>query len=310
MKKRLFGFIAFALCALLLLVAVGASASDFGDFSGGSDYGYDSGDTDFGGSSYDWGDDDDNGGYYYYGGTGAGEAYNCTSTDMLIVLIIVAVILFFIWYRSRNTQTPVTTSVKRTDDSELTSMKNYTASVDPQFSIVNMQKKLANLYVQLQNCWSQMDITSLRPYLTDELYTQSERQLNELKQNEQTPHVERIAVLGTDIRGYFRRDGMDHLIVEMSTRINTYVTDNNTGNVVRGDRDSEKFMTYEWDLVRPTGTKTEEAGEMQVVNCPNCGAPVSINATAKCPFCDSVITVNAKDWVLASIKGLSQKSNY
>ncbi|MFR4993992.1 MAG: hypothetical protein ACLTCV_04910 [Oscillospiraceae bacterium] len=43
-------------------------------------------------------------------------------------------------------------------------------------------------------------------------------------------------------------------------------------------------MVYEWDLVRTTGTKTEKDKPMQTVNCPNCGAPVEINASAKRPW--------------------------
>lgn len=311
MKKSLFRILSFVLCASLLLFAAGALADDFGGFSGDSDYGFDPGssygdDTDFGGSTYDGG----GGGWVIIpGGGGEMGSMNCTSTDILIVVIIIVIILLVLWFMSRRMQTPVTTTVQRTDDSMLTPMENYIASADPNFSVVDLQKKLANLYVQLQDNWSARDITPLRPYLTDELYEQSERQLNELRKNEQTPHIERIAVLGTNVRGWFQRDNMDHIIVEMSTRITTYTTDDNTGEVIRGDRNAEKFMTYEWDLVRPTGTVTEKAEEMHVVNCPNCGAPVSINQSAKCPFCDSVITVKANDWVLASIKGLSQRTN-
>lgn len=310
MKKAFFRIIGFIVCAALLLFAVSAIASDFGDFSGDSDYSWDSGS-----SSSDWGDSDydsDYGGGFFpifVGGTGDGGGTSCSGGDMMFIIIIVLVILLVIWYFNRHNRTPVTTTVQRTDDSALTSMDAYITNVDPQFSVVDMQKKCANLYVQLQDCWSAKDITSLRPYLTDELYEQSDRQLDAMRKAEQTPHVERISVLGSNVRGFFQKDGMDHLIVEMSTRINTYVTDDNTGAVVRGDQNSEKFMTYEWDLIRPTGVKTGEEAAMQVVNCPNCGAPVSINKTAKCPYCDSVITVKANDWVLASIKGLSQRTN-
>ena len=43
--------------------------------------------------------------------------------------------------------------------------------------------------------------------------------------------------------------------------------------------------------------------------CPNCGAPVNINQTAKCEYCDSVITVENHDFVLSSIRGLAQRTN-
>ena len=101
---------------------------------------------------------------------------------------------------------------------------------------------------------------------------------------------------------------MDHMIVEMSTRIVTYTTDDSTGAVVRGDRSAEKFMTYEWDMARTSGVLTQAQAEMKTVNCPNCGAPLTINKSAKCPYCESVVTLDEHDWVLFSIKGLSQRT--
>ena len=67
-------------------------------------------------------------------------------------------------------------------------------------------------------------------------------------------------------------------------------------------------MVYEWDLVRTTGTKTEKDKPMQTVNCPNCGAPVEINASAKCPYCGSVITLEENGFALNAIRAISQET--
>ena len=67
-------------------------------------------------------------------------------------------------------------------------------------------------------------------------------------------------------------------------------------------------MTYEWDLVRPTGTKTEAGGNMQAVSCPHCGAPLEINASAKCPYCGSVITLEEHGFALNAIRAISQET--
>ena len=67
-------------------------------------------------------------------------------------------------------------------------------------------------------------------------------------------------------------------------------------------------MEYEWTLIRPQGQKTGEAAPMQSVHCPSCGAPLSINHSAKCPYCDSVVTLSEHDWVIYEIKGIAQRS--
>lgn len=312
MKKKL-RIISALIAACLLLFAATAVYADFGGFSGDSDYGgWDSGsDSDWGSS---WGDSGGGGWFWSWTDTdyydGDSRVVSCSTGDMMVFLIVIIVIVIIIWALRSKMQggVPVQTGVRPTDDSQLLSMDRYAAEVDPNFSVSQMKTKLNNLYVQLQKCWCDKELEPLRPYLTDELYNQSERQIDELRKAKQTPHVERISVLGDELRGYFQRDGMDHIIVELSTRITTYTTDDETGEVVRGNPNLEKFMTYEWDVCRTSGVKTGEADPMQVVNCPNCGAPVNVNMSARCPYCDSVITLSEHDWVLYSIKALSQRT--
>ena len=160
----------------------------------------------------------------------------------------------------------------------------------------------------MQNCWQAKNIESVRPYFTDALYQQMDRQLDALRRNGYTNYVERISVLGVNLRGFRQSDGEDHIIAELRTRIVDYTLNDKTGELVKGDKKKEKFLTYEWELTRASGRTTGAAEEMTVVNCPNCGAPLSINATAKCPYCDSVVTVDAHDWAISAIRGIAQRT--
>lgn len=306
MKKRL-AITSIILAVLFFTLCTGVSA-DFGGFSGDSDYGGDwgsSSDSDWGSS---WGDDSIGGWFFSDGDDGVTRDGGCTTGQMTMVLLMIIIIIIVLRHRKEiNWKEPVETGVTPTDDDDLTPIERYAEEVDPNFSISEMESKLSNLYVQLQDQWCALDLEPLRPYLSDELYNKSDRQLDEIRRSGLTPHIERIAVLGAELRGYYVRDGLDHMIAEMSTRITTYSTDE-TGEVVRGNPNLEKFMTYEWELVRTSGEATAEEAELKTVNCPNCGAPVRINKSARCPYCDSIITVNEHDWLLNSIKGLSQRT--
>ena len=33
--------------------------------------------------------------------------------------------------------------------------------------------------------------------------------------------------------------------------------------------------------------------------CPNCGAPVDINSSATCPYCESILVKDAADYVMS-----------
>ena len=160
----------------------------------------------------------------------------------------------------------------------------------------------------MQQGWTAKDISALRPYFTDAYFTQMERQLESHRRLGRTNYVDRIAVLGVTLRGYYVAGGEDHLIAEVRARIVDYTLDDKTGALISGNQKAEKFMTYEYELTRTSGLKTGQTQGLHTINCPNCGAPLEINMTAKCPYCDSVVTDEQHDFVISRITGISQKT--
>lgn len=295
----------FVLCILLMALPAFAGA-DFGDFSGDSDYGgsWDSG-SDWSSSSWD---SDYSSGSYYDDDSDVSGIDIGISLAVMAAIVVLSLIFDVSEKRKKKKQHGAQgrpQGAQRTPDSRLQPIGDL-AVTDPSFDANAMQEKISNLYVQMQNCWTDKNIESLRPYFTDAFFTQMERQLNGLKSRGLTNHVDRIAVLGVNLRGFYKQGGDEHLIVELRTRIVDYTVQDSDKKLVSGDRNREKFMTYEWDMCRAEGSVTTREGAMQSVSCPGCGAPLSINTTAKCPYCGRVVTLDEHDWALCAIKGISQ----
>lgn len=292
----------FVLCILLMALPAFAGA-DFGDFSGDSDYGgsWDSG-SDWSSSSWD---SDYSSGSYYDDDSDVSGIDIGISLAVMAAIVVLSLIFDVSEKRKKKKQQNKPQGAQRTPDSRLQPLGDL-AVTDPSFDANAMQEKISNLYVQMQNCWTDKNIESLRPYFTDAFFTQMERQLNGLKSRGLTNHVDRIAVLGVNLRGFYKQGGDEHLIVELRTRIVDYTVQDSDKKLVSGDRNREKFMTYEWDMCRAEGSVTTKEGAMQSVSCPGCGAPLSINTTAKCPYCGRVVTLDEHDWALCAIKGISQ----
>lgn len=292
----------FVLCLLLMMLPAFAGA-DFGDFSGDSDYGgsWDSG-SDWSSSSWD---SDYSSGSYYDDDSDVSGIDIGISLAVMAAIVVLGLIFDVSEKRKKKKQQNKPQGAQRTPDSRLQPLGDL-AVTDPSFDANAMQEKISNLYVQMQNCWTDKNIESLRPYFTDAFFTQMERQLNGLKSRGLTNHVDRIAVLGVNLRGFYKQGGDEHLIVELRTRIVDYTVQDSDKKLVSGDRNREKFMTYEWDVCRAEGSVTTREGAMQSVSCPGCGAPLSINTTAKCPYCGRVVTLDEHDWALCAIKGISQ----
>ena len=314
--------LALVLCVCLLgprlLKKVGA---DLGGFSGGSDYGG-SGGSDWGGGSSSWdsgsdwssgssGWDDDGNGFFFFPVGSSSDSGDGGGFGNLLFYVVLILILIMIFSRKAQHQPApnagTAAGAQQTPGSKLMPMSEY-AKLDPNFSESDLREKLSNVYVQMQNGCTARNIESLRPYFTDALYQQFDRQIKSLIASRRINRVDRIAVLDVTLRGFFQEGGDDHLVALLKTRITDYIVDEDTGKLVSGSDTAEKFMTYEWGLSRPTGTVTEAAGAVTERHCPNCGAPLSVNESAKCPYCDTVLTFKDHDWTIYAVKGIAQKT--
>ncbi len=299
MKKS---FALSCICALLLFSLVtfvpDLAIGDAGNFAGSSSYGGSSSSSSSSSSSYSGSSD------YDYDDSDS-------EYDWLITIVVVAFILGVSFIKlmlpgsDSDESQPQGASV--TDAALLSDLDELVAK-DPLFNAAAVTDKLANTYVKIQNAWTAGDLEPVRPYFEDALYAQFERQLNSLKSQGHVNHVDNIAVLECVARGWFISRGNENLVCKVRTRITDYTVDS-SGDVVQGSQDRELFMEYEYTLSRPEGTLTQAQGsEVAVHECPNCAAPLNEGASARCPYCGSVIAIKQHDWVISSIKGISQQT--
>ena len=298
------------LALLLLLACLGSAlplsvgeSSDFGNFAGNSDYG-----GSWGGGWSDggsWGGGWSGGGFINLGWVGG-------SIDVFTMLLFLYFVVrffgdrgFFVGKRQRERMdVPEVVVLSRV----LLPMSDY-LKLDPDFSATGVQEHMANLYVQMQNCWHNKNIEPVRPWLTDAFYNQMEGLLAPMRSKRETDYIERIAVLETNLKGYYQTGGMDFLVAAIRTRITVYTLDDRTGRVVSGSRNREKFMEYEWELTRRSGERTDRAkGGVKAVYCPHCGAPLDINASARCSYCGGTVIASSKNWAVCRIRGISQRT--
>ena len=299
--KKLFRIIPVIVLILgLIIVPMKVRALDFGDFSGDSDYG---GGWDSGGDSWDSGGWDSDSSYSGSGSSSGGGLFD-------IVLIVVILIFVVTIGGSKSSKKGASHGPQQLNYDIRTNLRplNQYMQVDPSFSPSEFKEKLSNLYVRFQNQWQAKDLVPLRPYMTDAFYSQMDRQLDNYRRNCQTNCIERIAVLSTELLGWKQESGFDVMVARLNTRIVDYVRDDRTGAIVRGSNIKEKFMTYEWTLVRTTGVTTSRSTGTTSQTCPYCGANVDINHSAVCEYCGSVLHTDSFDWAVSNIKGISQKT--
>ena len=166
---------------------------------------------------------------------------------------------------------------KKRRDEILTITKNLKpvseySDIEPDFDPQVLVDYISALYPKLQETWTAGNINPVQKYMTHEFFERMNNKLQVLNKNNQTDYTDDITVLEVSLKGWQHYSENYYMTAFIRTRIKSYIVDNLTGNIISGSRTREKFMTYEWDLMR------------------------NVNNNAK----------KSPDWIICNIKGLSQ----
>ena len=259
--------------------------------SGGSSW--DSGSSwDFGSSSSSSYDSD-------YDGDGSGLM------GFIIFLIIIAIIIYY--GKNKGSSTPQTSSMPRTHFNTGSSglVEQQVKAVDPLFNKEVFLSWARTLFIKLQEAWAARDWETIRTFESVELFEQHKKQLQGYIDNHQINVMERIAVLGVELESFTQNGDKDILTCILRSRMNDYIIDDRTRQLIKGEKNKDIYGTYKLTFVRKTGVKTQAGtAEVNKTNCPNCGAPTEITSSGRCEYCGSVITTGEHDWVLSDLTRL------
>lgn len=278
-------------------------------------------DSDFGGSSWDsswssgsssWDSD--------WGSSSDYDSYSSGDELFLIYMLldnpilgIILIIIFVVLGRHRKNTN------KRTIDNipsrnEVVSepiinqglVEQQIKEVDELFNKEEFLSWAKTLFVKLQNAWTDRDWSVIRPFESNELFEQHKAQLDGYIRNKTINVMDRICVNYAKLYSFYQSGDKDVLIILLNSRMADYIINEETKEVVKGDKETERVNTYKMTFIRKTGVKTKEGSrELNTANCPNCGAPTQITSAGKCEYCNSVVTTGEFSWVLNNLERYS-----
>ena len=174
---------------------------------------------------------------------------------------------------------------------------------DPNFNADKFKSYAKDMFIKLQNAWTECDWEKIREFESNELFEQHKAQLDGYIKNNQINVMDRICVNWVRMISYEKNGGKEILTVTLNSRMADYIIDATTKEVLRGNKYNEYTNTYVMQFVRAEGVLTPESGDrVNTTNCPNCGAPTKIMTSGRCEYCNSVITTTKHGWVLNSLE--------
>ena len=176
--------------------------------------------------------------------------------------------------------------------------------LDSNFDEGKFLSYVRDLFVKLQYAWADRDWEIVRCFETPALYEQHSSQLQRYIKNKQINKLEGVSVNSVRFSDFTQTSDKDIVTVIVNSKMIDYIIDENTNEIIRGDKNTYRFSNYRLTFVRTKGMKTEleEENKVKTVDCPNCGASVEVTIAGRCSYCRSIVVTSKHDWVLSNLE--------
>ena len=243
-------------------------------------------------SSSDWDYDSD-----WSSFSGGGSLF-----DIIIVIVIVIIIISIKNNRNGGNKGNGSSSYNNYNNTN-----NYTdvdinkiKEIDPELNINEFKTKVFKAYKDIQTAWMNFDTDTIRKLTTDEVYNMYSSQLETLKLKKQKNIMKDIELIDVKITDIRKENDTIKINAYLNVRCYDYVIKEATNEVVRGRDNTKLNIKYMLTFVKSSNNNKI------VEKCPNCGAPVDIVSSAKCPYCDSTLVKTSSDYVMSKKVSLGQ----
>lgn len=276
------------------------------DFGNENDYGGgDFGGGNWGGGNWGGGNDYD----YDYGSSSGGSGGDYFFGVPIFIIVVIVMIIISVLGKKKGAGTGTTPTVRQgTQQGQRIFVPDRTAQIeaiikedDPNFSASDFLTFGKQVFVDIQEAWSARDLSKVRVVMHDNLFNQTQKQVESKIRNGVINKIENIAVSTAYLTSYKYDKQFEYVTMYLNARFIDYEIDEKTGNVLRGDTTNRWEMRYLLKFMRSTGVKTKDATNvLESHNCPNCGAPLEMESSGICEYCGSVVTTGQYSWVLSA----------
>jgi len=176
---------------------------------------------------------------------------------------------------------------------------------DPAFSEQQFEDLASTAFFKVQEAWTKRDMNIAKAFISPTLFGRFESQLSGFKSEGKINKMDKLAVGSVELAEAVHDGAFDYVTAKIEASAADYIVDQKTGKVLSGSQEPQPFTEY-WTFLRSDSVKTKSGGDqIQSQHCPNCGAPLQVNAVGKCEYCGSELTSGAFSWVLSEISQAS-----
>jgi hypothetical protein len=167
------------------------------------------------------------------------------------------------------------------------------------FTWADFQARARLIFNELQEAWSSLNWERARPHETDNIFQMHRYWIEAYKAQKLRNALDQYQITGMQ-PVKIKQDAFYQAITLRIFAQGYDYTLNQNGQVVAGSKTNLRRWSEYWTFVR--NSKAKPVAARADLNCPNCGAPLKVNAIGICEFCGGKITSGEFDWVLSKIE--------
>lgn len=196
----------------------------------------------------------------------------------------------------RNTDTEEYYEVDETEDELISRIQNN----DPGFDVSKFKEHVKKSYLIVTNAWTSLDMTRAHQYVTSEYADTLTLQLQEFINNKTRNVNEGVEFRNIFITDYNVTDEFENVEILMNLSDVDYIVDRDN-NLVEGTKERQ-YVILKLEFVRQTGSTTKPFKTDS--HCKQCHAPLKLDISGKCEYCDTLHEVDQSNWLLNNITAL------
>jgi hypothetical protein len=170
---------------------------------------------------------------------------------------------------------------------------------NPSFAWGQFEARARLIFDELQAAWSTLNWERARPHETDNIFQMHQYWIDAYRRQGLRNALDQCQVTAMQPVKIKEDAFYNAITLRIWAEGHDYTIDS-SGRVVSGSKTKLRRWSEYWTFIRNRGAN---AGPARAdLNCPNCGAPLKVNATGVCEFCSGKITSGDFDWVLSKIE--------
>ena len=174
---------------------------------------------------------------------------------------------------------------------------------DPDFDEAAFLAEVERAFFVVQQAWSERKPEMSRRVMADGIWQQHKVQIDQYVAQHRRNVLDNLAIGNADVVAAHSDQTYDTVAVRIHAACADYDVDDQSGRVVRGNRDVTEW-TEEWVFQRSSDATTKTGAGTMNQRCPNCGAPLDLDLAGVCSYCKAPVMSGKYDWVLTRIDQL------